>query len=98
MAPRERPGAADAGSRPHQQVERWIMKTLALAALVLVAGCSAPKFENPAVSDDVLRRDAYECERDARGIRGDSCDHIGLYTRCMESKGHRRVPGTGSPC
>lgn len=75
------------------------MKAIAAAlALLTLAACTPPRYQNPGVHPQTFARDDYECERDARSIRGDVCVQIRMYMRCMESKGHQRVPNTGAPC
>lgn len=71
------------------------MKYLFIATLLL-AGCAAPSpasFE-PGSDQKQFSRDSYDCERDARMIRGDACDQIGMYETCMRSKGYVEVKGS----
>lgn len=72
-------------------------KTLIIVALV-IAGCALPQppyYTKDGVMQQQRDRDDYECERDARMIRANSCAQIDLYQTCMRSKGYVPQPGTG---
>jgi hypothetical protein len=71
-------------------------------ALICVAfsmsmlGCAMPmpaSFD-PGADRKQFSRDEYECERDARQIRGDACTQIEFYEKCLRSKGYEEIKGS----
>ena len=74
------------------------MKMVLVVILGLVCtACALPgpaKFSRGEVDQKQFDREAYECERDARNIRGDNCAQMTLYETCMKSKGYTVIPDT----
>jgi hypothetical protein len=74
------------------------MKIVMVVMLGLVCtSCALPspaKFSRGEVDQKQFDREAYECERDARNIRGDSCTQMDLYETCMRSKGYTEIPNS----
>lgn len=80
-----------------REPEGDMMKRLFTAACcLLLAACAMnPAQFSPGDADPKqFSRDEYECERDARSIRGDSCDQMLIFERCMRSKGYAEIKGT----
>lgn len=78
-----------------------MQKPLMLVILItaLLVGCASPQppyYTKQGVPQQQIDRDSYECERDARAIRGDACVQINMYETCMRSKGYEPQPGTGN--
>lgn len=73
-----------------------------ITALSLCVACTACALPNPAhfargdVEKKQFVRDEYECERDARNIRGGNCDQMDMYETCMKSKGYEPIPDTAN--
>lgn len=76
------------------------MKRMILAAVV--ATCAACGHMSPAsfsrgdVDKKQFAKDDYECERDARNVRGNDCHQMDMYEKCMKSKGYQPIPGTAA--
>lgn len=67
-----------------------------LLSLVFTA-CALPgpaKFSRGEVDQKQFDRDSYECERDARSIRGDNCAQMNLFETCMKAKGYTAIQNT----
>lgn len=63
--------------------------------VALLAGCAqSPAEFSPGDNPKQYRIDEYECERDARSIRGDACDQMATYEKCMRAKGYAEIPGS----
>lgn len=60
----------------------------ALLVALLLAGC-AQSFSHPSKSDDEFKRDSYECEREAIGIR-DGDQWRRMTRMCMELRGWKK--------
>lgn len=61
-----------------------------------LSGCALPSpamFE-PGADERKFDRELYECERDARMIRGSDCDQMNLFESCMRSKGYLEIKGS----
>lgn len=73
------------------------MKYLPLL-FVFIAGCATPTAASFDHGQDRKQfdRDEYECERDARSVRGDSCTQIEVFEKCMRAKGYAEIPGSAS--
>jgi hypothetical protein len=56
---------------------------LALIVCLLFVGCARP-WTRPNTTDEQLKRDRYECERDMKEVGGQSF----FFERCMFSKGY----------
>jgi hypothetical protein len=73
------------------------MRTLALATItLLLAACATPRpdpletaWNAPWYGPRDLKRDDYECRRDAMASRG---SWAYLFKLCMESKGYTQTP------
>jgi hypothetical protein len=67
------------------------MKKLIIALSIIASGCtlSAAEFKQGPDAKQ-FDRDDYECERDARNIRGTVIEQMRLYERCMLSKGYEK--------
>jgi hypothetical protein len=78
-------------------MQKPLMLIIPIAALLV--GCAAPQppyYTKLGVPQQQIDRDAYECERDARMVRGDACTQIHMYEACMRSKGYSPQSGTGN--
>lgn len=66
--------------------------------LAVMSGCATPTAASFAPGQDrkQFNRDEYECERDARSVRGDSCTQIEVFEKCMRSKGYAEIPGSAA--
>ena len=76
------------------------MKTVAAAVIVLAStlasGCTTYKWYHPTADQQQFRREAYECERDARqsgyyggGLAG-ALNMRAFSERCMEAHGYEK--------
>lgn len=76
------------------------MKMILVVVMCLVcAACTLPnpaKFSLGEVDQKQFDREHYECERDARNIRGDNCAQMNMLETCMKSKGYAPIPGTAN--
>lgn len=60
-----------------------------------ISGCAmSPSEFNPGSDRKKFNQDEYECERDARSAHGNSCDQMGLYEKCLRSKGYEEIKGS----
>lgn len=73
-----------------------------LLVLVLSTACARSMWVKSGATPDEFRRDAYECERDARpsdplggGIAG-AMNFRDFATRCMNARGYRQVPANST--
>lgn len=67
------------------------MKHHFLIVAILASGCTLTAAEFRQGSDEKqFNRDMYECERDARSIRGTVIEQLRLYESCMLSKGYEK--------
>lgn len=76
------------------------MKIIIVTILCLIcAACAQPSpaaFSRGEVDQKQFDRDHYECERDARNIRGDNCDQMDMFETCMKSKGYVPIPDSAN--
>lgn len=76
------------------------MKRMILAAIAALCAACAPMtptaFSRGDAEPKQFSKDDYECERDARSVRGNDCHQMDMYEKCMKSKGYQPIPGTAN--
>ncbi len=76
------------------------MKRMILAAVAALCAACAPMtptaFSRGDADQKQFSKDDYECERDARSVRGNDCHQMDMYEKCMKSKGYQPIPGTAN--
>lgn len=71
-------------------------RIILISAFIALSGCAVPspaKF-SPGPDQSKYSQDDYECERDARSIRGDACDQMDMFEKCMRAKGYTEIKGS----
>jgi len=80
--------------------EQVVMKNIVIIVIGLICtACALPspaQFSRGNVDQKQYVKDDYECERDARNIRGGNCDQMDLFEKCMMAKGYAPIPGSAS--
>lgn len=71
--------------------------SLCLASLFL-AGCTLVplQYTRGQGTEQQFKQDLYQCEIDARRTPGGICLQMDLFEKCMDSRGHSPIPGSGS--
>jgi uncharacterized lipoprotein YehR (DUF1307 family) len=70
----------------------WLLLILVTIVIFSVTGCGSKHWYKPDMTEEQFKRDSYECERDvALAQAGGRQVMVGMFDRCMESKGYNLV-------
>lgn len=75
---------------------RLLSFVLGAASLASCGTMEPMSFERGTATPEQFRRDDYECERDARMVRGDSCTQMDMFESCMKAKGYEPIKDSGN--